>query len=259
MAQEAENEFDPETYDEEQAFVAEYGRDLLALLDPQADERILDLGCGTGELTAAIAERGASVVGIDVDGGMVERAREQHPDLQFHHVDATTFSLAADADAVFSNAALHWIDDQDGVVAQVADALRPGGRFVAEMGGVGNVASILHAARVEARARGAIVENPWHFPTPAEQAVRLERHGFEVRLLRLFDRPTVLAGPDGLRSWLEQFGAGMFARVDDEATREEIVEAVVQRLRPDLYDPDAEEWVADYRRLRFVAVCDGSV
>lgn len=259
MAHEADNEFDPSVYDEEQGFVAEYGLDLVDLLDPQSGERILDLGCGTGELTAEIADRGASVVGIDADGRMVEAAREAHGDLQFHHVDATDFSLAQDADAVFSNAALHWIDDQDGVIRQVAAALRPGGRFVAEMGGTGNVATLIKAVKTEARARGETAENPWRFPTPAEQAVRLERHGFEVRLIHLFDRPTPLEGEDGLRSWLEQFGDGLLRPIEDDATREEVIDAVEQRLRPDRYDEAAEEWIADYRRLRFVAVWDGTV
>jgi len=256
MAREAGNEFDPDTYDDDQGFVAEYGRDLVDLLAPRPDERVLDLGCGTGHLTAEIDDRGARVVGIDASAAMVDRAREAHPDLQFHHVDATDFSLAEPADAVFSNAALHWIDDQDGVVGAVADALRPGGRFVAEMGGTGNVAAIVHAIRAEARARGVSVDSPWYFPSPGEQAVRLERHGFEIRLTRLFDRPTALAGEDGLRSWLAQFGDGLLESVEatEAADRAEVVAAVEDRLRPDLYDPDADEWVADYRRLRFAAV-----
>lgn len=257
MARELGNEFDPDTTDTEQSFVDAYGRDLVDLLDPAPEERVLDFGCGTGTLTAAIADRGASVVGVDADGGLVERARENHPDLQFHHVDATDFSLAEPADAVLSNSVLHWINDQDGVVEQIAESLRPGGRFVAEMAITGNVGTILHAVRAEARARGEVVENPWHFPTVAEHAVRLERHGFEVRLARLFDRPTALDGEDGLRTWLNQFGDGLFASVDDEGTREEIVAAVEERLRPDSYIEAADEWVADYRRLRFVAVREG--
>jgi len=259
MARELGNEFDSDTADSEQSFVDAYGRDLVDLLDPHPEERVLDFGCGTGTLTAAIAERGASVVGVDADGGLVERARETHPDLQFHHVDATEFSLAEPADAVLSNSVLHWFDDQDEIVEQIADSLRPGGRFVAEMAITGNVGTILHAVRAEARARGEVVENPWHFPTVGEHVVRLERHGFEVRLARLFDRPTALEGSDGLRNWLTQFGDGLFAAIDDEETREEITSAVEQRLRPQSYVESADEWVADYRRLRFVAVYKGNV
>ncbi|MEF8776552.1 MAG: class I SAM-dependent methyltransferase [Haloarculaceae archaeon] len=257
MARELGNEFDSEAGDSERSFVGAYGRDLVDLLDPAPEERVLDFGCGTGTLTAAIAHRGASVVGVDADGGLVERARENHPDLQFHHVDATDFSLAESADAVLSNSVLHWINDQDGIVDQIAEALRPGGRFVAEMAITGTVGTMLHAVRAEARARGEVVENPWHFPTVAEHAVRLERHGFEVRLTRLFDRPTALDGEDGLRIWLNQFGDGLFASVEDEESREEIITAVEDRLRPESYLESAEEWVADYRRLRFVAVWDG--
>ena len=247
-------DFDPAAYDDRQAFVVEYGRDLLDVLDPRPGERILDLGCGTGHLTAeidaAVGEAGAAI-GIDASPAMVAEARETYPDREFARVDATAFEPTGPFDAVFSNAALHWIDDQDAALAAVADALRPGGRFVAELGTTGNVAAIVDAVRAEGRACGVQVEAPWHFPSLGDYATRLESHGFEVRLARVFERETTLDGPDGLESWLDQFGDDLLAAFDDPA---DAVAAVEDRLRSTHYDSGAEEWTVTYRRLQFRAI-----
>lgn len=251
-----DNEWEGNRYDDTVGFVTEYGDDVVDLLDPQRGERILDLGCGTGHLTATIAEavgREGDVLGIDQSSEMVEEARAAHPALRFECVDATAFEATAPFDAVFSNAALHWIDDQDAVTERVAAALAPGGRYVAELGASGNVAAIVDAVCAELRDRGYDADNPWYFPTIGEHASLLERHGFEVQYATVFDRPTPLDGPDGLREWLDVFGDSLFAPLSD-AEREAVVSAVEDRLRPDWYDPDSETWTADYRRLRFVAV-----
>ena len=162
--------------------------------------------------------------------------------------------LADPFDAVFSNAALHWIpdEDQDALIESVRDALRPGGRFVAECGGHGNVAAVVDATRAELEARGHDTEHPWYFPTVGEYASRLEAHGFEVRYATLFDRPTELDdGEDGLAAWLSMFGDGLLAPLAPDE-REDVVAAVEDRLRDDLFRDGS--WYADYRRLRFVAV-----
>jgi trans-aconitate methyltransferase len=255
-----ENEWDAATYDERHDYVAAYGASLVDLLDPSPDERVLDLGCGTGRLTAEIADTAAAVVGLDRAAEMVERARERETAAQFRRADAREFTVDRPFDAVFSNAVLHWIADEDDhrrVLERVHDALTPGGRFVAEMGGAGNVATIASAVREVLAERGHEVETPWRFPTVGEEAALLEAAGFEVRLARLFDRPTPLAGEDGLREWLAMFGDSVFEELD-EATRTGVVDEVETRLRPSLYDPDVEEWTADYRRLRFVAVRNGN-
>lgn len=248
------NSWDAADYDDGHGFVTEYGESLLDLLDPKPGERVLDLGCGTGHLTADIAERGATAVGIDQSDEMVEQARTAYPDLSFRRADARAFAVEDRFDAAFSNAALHWVPeaDHEAVVGNVADALRPGGRFVAEMGGTGNVERIVTATLAELRERGYDRENPWYFPSVGEYATRLEAGGFEVRRAVLFDRPTELEnGTDGLADWLSMFGDSLFAGLSDDE-RDAVVADVEDRLRPEMFDGGT--WTADYRRLRFVAV-----
>jgi SAM-dependent methyltransferase len=247
------NDWDSSAYDGSHSFVYEYGSDVVDLLDPQPDERIMDQGCGTGHLTDRIAASGADVVGLDRDREMIETARESYPDHRFRQADARDFDVEEPFDAVFSNAALHWIDDQEAVLRSVADALRPGGRFVAELGGSGNVAAIVDAVGAELAARGyEPPTDPWYFPTVGEHATALEIEGFEVRYATLFDRPTELDdGDDGLAAWLGMFGDRLLGPVPDEQ-RSDAIAGVEDRLRDQLYDDGT--WTADYRRLRFVAV-----
>jgi SAM-dependent methyltransferase len=244
--------WDADAYDGDHAFVYEYGEALLELLAPTADERVLDLGCGTGHLTAALAESGASVVGVDASREMLAEARATRPDIPFVRGDARRLPFEGSFDAVLSNAVLHWIHDQDDAVSSVRDALRPGGRFVAELGGSGNVARIAAAVGAELDERGYEAGDPWHFPTVGEYATRLERHGFEVRFARLFDRPTELGdGEAGLENWLRMFGEELLAAVP-ESEREAVRAAAADRARGELFEDGT--WTADYRRLRFVAV-----
>lgn len=251
------NHWTPAVYDDGHGYVTEYGEAVVDLLDPKPGERVLDIGCGTGHLTAEIAaavDEAGDVVGIDRSAEMVREARETYPDLSVQQADARSFSAREPFDAVFSNAALHWISDvdQNRVLAGVADALRPGGRFVVEMGGTGNVDRIVTATLDELDARGYDATHPWYFPSVGEYTPRLETHGFEVRRARLFDRPTELdGGADGLASWLGMFGDGLLSGVPD-SERAAVVGAVENRLQPDLFD--GETWTADYRRLRFLAV-----
>ena len=248
------NTWDADDYDGSHAFVYEYGAALLEVLSPAAGERILDLGCGTGHLTAELADAGADVVGLDSAPGMIEEARASYPDLEFVHADARSMTFDGGFDAVFSNAALHWIrdEDQDAVIAAVRDALEPGGRFVAELGGARNVETIVEATVAELADRGYEGRTTWFFPSVGEYAPRLEDHGFEVRYARLFDRPTELDdGEAGLRRWLEMFGDELLEPVPADE-REAVIAGIEDRLRPTLFADGT--WTADYRRLRFVAV-----
>ena len=245
--------WDAERYDRQFSFVTRYGLPLVDLLDPRPGEHVVDLGCGTGALTAAIAQRGAAVTGLDGDPQMVAAARRQYPELTFDVADGHSFTVPAPVDAVFSNAALHWMTRPDAVIASVRAALRPGGRFVAEMGAAGCVATLIDGLRaaVVDLGLGTDVSLPWYFPTPAEYATRLEAAGFRVRLMEFFDRPTPLAqDSDGAADWWRMFGAGVLAAYPPEAVEPLLLR--VNELTRDRMLSDGV-WVADYVRLRFVA------
>jgi trans-aconitate methyltransferase len=246
-------QWDPALYDQKHSFVFEYGRSLVALLDPQPGERILDLGCGTGQLSRAIADAGAEVLGIDSSASMIETARAQYPDLAFEQADAADFSLPNCRDAIFSNAVLHWILDAQSVVRCVSRALRTGGRFVAEFGGKGNIAQIANALRTTLREYGIGDENPWwYYPAIAEYASLLELHGLEVIFATLQNRPTKLADDEtGLRNWIEMFKGELFKDMS-AGRKDQILSEVERKLRSTLFRDGS--WYADYRRLRIVAI-----
>jgi trans-aconitate methyltransferase len=251
---EMEKHWDAGLYDQSHSFVWKHGAALLELLAPQPGERILDLGCGTGHLTAQAAACGAEVVGLDASPAMVEQARRAYPALRFETGDARAFAFPEPFDAVFSNAALHWVRQPAAVIACVRAALRPGCRFVAEFGGKRNVAAIAAALEGAGRALGAEPpESPWYFPSVAEYAGLLERGGLEVTYAALFDRPTALEGEQGLRRWVEMFATALVNAVP-AGRREEFLQSVEERLRPALYRGGT--WYADYRRLRVVATRD---
>jgi trans-aconitate methyltransferase len=245
----------PDAYQAKAGFVANLGRDLIALVDPQPGERVLDLGSGTGQLSAEIAARGARVVGIDSSAEMVEAARRAHPELEFAVGDGQRLEFESEFDAVFSNAALHWMPDADAVARGVARALRPGGRFVAEFGGKRCVATIAEAAAIELEARGcdAGAFPRWYFPDVLEYAGVLARAGFEPRLLHLFDRPTPVEGEQGLGDWLGIFMTA--ARSELGERWPQFVAAVAERCRPRLYRDGV--WFVDYTRLRLLATHAG--
>lgn len=239
--------WDPSLYDRKHAFVFEYGEDLLSLLNPRPGERILDVGCGTGHLTNKIAASGAKVVGLDNSPNMIETARGEYPDIEFILADATNFSFPTPFDAVFSNAALHWITEAEAVVECISKSLKRGGRFVAEFGGKGNVAHIIRAVREALRELDVETSHGWYFPSVAEYTTLLEKHGLAVSLATLFDRPTKLEGEGGLKNWIRMFGATMFRDVPD-ALKPQVLGSVEDRLRDTLYISGV--WYADYRRLR---------
>ncbi|MFN8584334.1 MAG: methyltransferase domain-containing protein [Dehalococcoidia bacterium] len=255
MTTDAGQQWDASAYGQRFGFVAQLAEDLVGLLDPQPGERIVDLGCGTGTLTAQIASRGAEVLGIDADPAMIEAARAAYPALRFEVVSAYDFAADAPIDAVFSNAALHWMTRPEDVLHHVAAALRPGGRFVAEMGGGRNTELVSAAIRDALARRGIPPErqaHPWYFPTPAEYATLLERHGFEVRALWHFERFTQLVpGDHALADWLTMFASpftGDLTAEDRAAFHAEVEDATRHALYVD------GRWHVDYRRLRFVAV-----
>lgn len=251
----SETSWDSALYDESFGIITRLGTGVVELLALRPGERIVDLGCGTGGLTAQIAAAGVEVVGIDASEAMIARARELYPELRFEVAKGENFAVEASVDAVFSNAALHWMSPPEAVAASVLRALKPGGRFVAEMGGKGNIATIIGAiyqALAEEGVPQDRVRNPWYFPSIGEYASLLERADFEVRLMQLFDRPTSLDDcPNGIADWLRMFGGDFLTAVPPEH-RTRVQERVNELTRPLLYREG--RWVADYRRLRFVAV-----
>ncbi len=223
------------------------GEPVLELLAPQPGERILDLGCGNGTLTARISQLGAHVVGLDASPELVAAAVAKGLDARLG--DGRALGFSGEFDAVFSNAALHWMNDPDAVLDGVGRALAPGGRFVGEFGGHGNVASICVAllATLGDRAPSRL---PWYFPTADEYAQRLRAHGFTVVSILSIPRPTPL--PTGMRAWLDTF-AGPFLGALAGSERGAVLDRAVTLLAPSLRDASGN-WTADYVRLRFQAV-----
>lgn len=245
--------WDATSYDSKLSFVSELGKSILEHLQPQKGKKVLDLGCGTGDLAAAIHAQGADVLGIDLSGTMIQRAREKYPSLLFQVANAETFRTAEQFDAVFSNAALHWIRQPEKVIETIWLALRPGGRLVAEFGGHGNIQQICKAiARaLERRGIDAAKRNPWYFPTIGGYSALLENQGFRVTYAYHFDRPTPLKdGERGIVHWLDMFASAFFIDFTVEE-RSAAYEEIAADLRGSLFRDG--EWVADYSRLQVIA------
>jgi len=245
--------WDPALYEARHSFVWQFGQDLLELLDPKPGERILDLGCGPGHLTEKISQSGAQVVGIDSSPEMIGQARQNYPALHFVLADAAQMQFHEEFDAVFSNAALHWMLEADAVADGISRALKRGSRLIVELGGKGNIRIVERAIErvLASYLPGGLPSKRTFFPSVGEYASILERHGLEVRAAHLFDRATKLEGPNGMEDWLRQFSWYYFEPIP--ATQQEsAMLAVIDELRPALLG--SEGWFADYRRLRIQAV-----
>lgn len=241
--------WDSKEYAKNARFVSDLGVPALELLAPQSGEHILDVGCGDGVLTRKMADLGCKVVGLDSSAELVASARSLG--LEVVQKSAFDMSFGPEFDAVFSNAALHWMQDADAVIRGVARALRPRGRFVAEMGGYGCVRTLQSALMEELSDRGydGRAANPWYFPKVADYVARLAAGGFDVDYIALFPRPTPL--PGDVMGWLTTF-CGSFTAVLPHEERTNYLECVRERIRPQLCD-DSGDWTADYVRLRFKA------
>jgi SAM-dependent methyltransferase len=244
--------WDPKAYGRNGAFVHQLAGGVLEWLAPESGERILDLGCGDGQLTARIAAAGVVVSGVDASPEMVAAARSRGVGSTVAQAENLPFGDGV-FDAVFSNAALHWVRGQDEMMAEVHRVLRLGGRFVAEMGGHGNIAAIRVAliAVLERNGFAGREDNMNYYPSPDAYQRRLEKHGFRVEKIALIPRPTRLA-ENGVRGWLETFRKGVLDSLP-EAARETVICETEELLAQALRDEDGN-WTADYVRLRFVAI-----
>ncbi len=241
--------WDPDRYARSARFVADLGMPVVELLNPKQGERILDLGCGDGALTERLVAFGCLVVGVDGSAEQVEAARKRGLDVSVG--DGQALSYDNEFDAVFSNAALHWMKHSDAVIAGVWQALKPGGRFVAECGGAGNVATIVAAVYQALQSRGIDPEpiNPWYFPTPEIYTQQLQAQRYAVTSMELIPRPTPL--PGDIIDWLEVF-TGTFLNAVPDADRSAAMYEIRNVLHSDLCDEEGQ-WTADYVRLRFAA------
>ncbi|MGA7856686.1 MAG: methyltransferase domain-containing protein [Terracidiphilus sp.] len=243
--------WDTQAYAQNGAFVHGLAGAVIEWLAPQPGERILDLGCGDGQLTQRIAATGAIVTGVDASPSMVAAARARGLTVDEAPAELLPYANAT-FDAVFSNAALHWVRDQDAMMAQVHRVLKPGGRFVAEMGGQGNIAAI-RVALMAVLARhgfGDREDGVNYYPTPDAYTRRLTRYGFTVERMALIPRPTPLP-EGGMSAWLRTFRRGVLDGLPQEI-QDVVVREAENLLAPALRDEDGN-WVADYVRLRFVA------
>jgi trans-aconitate methyltransferase len=248
-APQARQSWSADSYSTHARFVADLAGAVVEWLGPREGERILDLGCGDGALTIKLVEAGASVKGVDKSDDLLAAARKLGLDVE--HGDGQSLRFDEEFDAVFSNAALHWMNAANDVVDGVWRALKPGGRFVAEFGGHGNVAAIVTAMRAVGQRRGgdASLAGPWFFPSPEVYADMLAARGFEVQRIGLFPRPTPLK--TGMKAWLEVFRKPFFEQFGEDM--QSVLDETEDLLRPVLCDARGN-WTADYVRLRVEAV-----
>jgi trans-aconitate methyltransferase len=246
MAQQTWNSKD---YDQNARFVTNLGMGVVDLLAPQSGECILDLGCGDGALTKKLADLGCSVVGVDTSSDFIQSAKNLGIDARLINGEALSFQ--EEFDAVFSNAALHWMKQKEKVIAGVYQALKPGGRFVAEMGGKGNIETFEKACRAALAKRGLLekIPEPNYYPTAEEYAELLMKHSFKVEFMNLFERPTPL--PKDARAWIQTFRKSYLEELDP-ADVPLFLEEVQEEVGPKLCDAQGC-WTADYVRLRFKA------
>ena len=251
----SDSNWNVDLYNKKHGFVHQYGEQLIEILDPKPGELILDLGCGAGQLTNKIAGFGAKVIGLDSSAEMIESAKKSFPELEFYKMDAADFQFKVPFDVIFSNAALHWVADQEKAVLCMYKNLKKNGRLVVEFGGQGNVKSIVQAlktALIQFGYEGNSKMNRWFFPSISEYTQLLEKQGFEVRFAHLYDRPTALESQEsGIKDWIEMFGSHFFIGVDKFDK-----EKILDKVQKDVEDVCLRNgtWYADYRRIRVEAI-----
>lgn len=241
-------EWNSTLYDKKHNFVAEYGKGLLEFVSPNAKQSILDLGCGTGILTAQLADFCDRIVGVDGSQNMIDKAKKEFSDIEFKVCDALSLPFEKEFDVVFSNAVFHWISDHDALLKNIYKVLKPQGVLVCEFGASGNIATIENAFSEACSSRGYGYEPKFNFPMVEDFGNLLENNGFVIDKIYDYDRPTVLRdGEQGLANWMKQFYASELEAMP-EHVQAMVLEKVEELTRDNLWN--GAEWVADYRRTR---------
>lgn len=242
-----------ELYDDKHSFVAKYGEGIASFLNVQQGDNILDLGCGTGDLTAKIAHEGATVTGIDASPEMIAQAQKKFPNIHFEVADASTLSDVKQYDAIFSNAVLHWTFEHLRIFKNCYNALTDNGRFIAEFGAYHNIKMVSEAIEQAIHNLGYTYRPdyfPWNFRQDEDIKSDLLKAGFEDVTVESFDRPTPLEGEDGLVNWLVMFSDNLLKDFTHEE-KQNVYQECSRLLRDDLYE--AGQWTVDYRRVRIFA------
>lgn len=246
--------WNPDLYSNKHGFVFKYGEEMVKLLNPQNGEIILDIGCGTGELTKQISDLCKKVIGIDNSKEMIQSAQKKYPEITFVETDAKDYKLNEKFDAIFSNAVLHWIPQADMMIRNANRHLRIGGRYVVEFGGQGCNYSIINTLAEQLDNHGLDyprIETMLYYPSISEYSTLLEKNGFEVNVALLFDRPTELKGGyQGLNDFIEMFLNWLFKHVSD-SDKSTIIKRTIDVLEPQIFN--GTSWIADYRRIRIMA------
>lgn len=244
--------WNPILYDNSHDFVSRFGQGALSYLNPQPGETILDLGCGTGDLTKEISLT-AEVVGVDSSAEMIATAKSKFPQIPFYQMDARKLEFDMRFDAIFSNAVLHWIPEKEIVIKNMYALLKNHGRIVLEFGGKGNNEHMLKALR-EVLSQSGYQENTkisWYYPSIGEYTTELEKENFRVVRAEHFDRLTPLKGNQGMKDWFVMFGDRLFTGIPEER-KENILNETQEKLRPTHFIDGI--WNADYKRIRIVAL-----
>jgi trans-aconitate methyltransferase len=245
----------PELYNNKHSFVYNYGQDLIKLLEPKASERILDLGCGSGQLTFKINELSKETIGIDKSKEMIEDAKSKFKNIEFQVGDAGNFEFNEKFDSIFSNATLHWVKDYKNAIKCMYENLKSNGKIVLEFGGKGNVQIIVDQLRDSLRTRNYLKQSDldlWYFPSIGEYSTELESVGFRVLLAEHYDRPTELADEkSGIKDWISMFAESFFKDVSYNHI-EEIKNEVQKKVKEKCLKNG--KWFADYKRIRIVAI-----
>ena len=245
------SEWNAVLYDNKHDFVAEYGKGLLEFIPENKNQSILDLGCGTGILTAQLKNLAEKIIGIDSSNSMIKKAKEQYNDINFMVCDALALPFENQFDIVFSNAVFHWITDHNALLSNVRKALKPNGTLVCEFGANGNIATIENAFAKVCQNLGYKYNTKFNFPTSEHFSDLLKKNGFIIDKIYDYDRPTILKdNKQGLTNWIKQFFAS-YLELIPEKTQYEIIKKVENLTRNTLWNDN--EWIADYRRLRAIA------